>query len=170
MDHREISEMQHRLLSRRAKTLLHHPQGMGNYFTFKAAIDILGLDWEDVAPGGVYNVTGTGYFDMGYMANHIGPPQSALEAFHAASTSEMLRIYPPDCLPELKQLVAEHKFGRSLGPDFDVLGVEGAQGGIGYTYLTFLDEGDEVIVTDPGYFHFVPAAETCGARIVPIEL
>ena len=82
----------------------------------------------------------------------------------------MLRIYPPDCLPELKKLVAEKKFGRSLGPDFDVMGVEGAQGGIGYTYLTFLDEGDEVIVTDPGYFHFVPAAETCGARIVPIEL
>ena len=82
----------------------------------------------------------------------------------------MLRIYPPDCLPELKKLVAENKFGRSLGPDFEVMGVEGAQGGIGYTYLTFLDEGDEVIVTDPGYFHFVPAAETCGARIVPIEL
>jgi aspartate/methionine/tyrosine aminotransferase len=143
---------------------------MGNYFTFKSAIDILGLDWDDVVPGGVYNVTGAGYFDMGYMANHIGPPQSALEAFREASTSEMLRIYPPDCLPELKQFVAEHKFGRSLGPDFDVLGVEGAQGGIGYTYLTLLDGGDEVILTDPGYFHFVPAAETCGARIVPIAL
>ena len=170
MENPGIAEMQDRLLSKRAKTLLHHPQGMGNYFTFKTAIDILGLDWNDVAPGGVYNVTGAGYFDMGYMANHIGPPASALEAFHAASTSEMLRIYPPDCLPELKKLVAEKKFGRSLGPDFDVMGVEGAQGGIGYTYLTFLDEGDEVIVTDPGYFHFVPAAETCGARIVPIEL
>jgi aspartate/methionine/tyrosine aminotransferase len=170
MDSPQIAEMQDRLLSKRAKTLLHHPQGMGNYFTFKTAIDILGLDWNDVAPGGVYNVTGAGYFDMGYMANHIGPPASAVEAFHGASTSEKLRIYPPDCLPELKQLVAEKKFSRSLGPDFDVMGVEGAQGGIGYTYLTFLDEGDEVIVTDPGYFHFVPAAETCGARIVPIEL
>jgi aspartate/methionine/tyrosine aminotransferase len=143
---------------------------MGNYFTFKTAIDILGLDWDDIVPGGVYNVTGAGYYDMGYMSNHIGPPQSALEAFREASTAEKLRVYPPDCLPELKQLVAEHKFGRSLGPDFDVLGVEGAQGGIGYVYLTFLDEGDEVILTDPGYFHFVPAAEVCGARIVPIAL
>jgi aspartate/methionine/tyrosine aminotransferase len=169
-DHRDIAAMQDRLLSRRAKTLLHHPQGMGNYFTFKSAIDILGLNWDDIVPGGVYNVTGAGYFDMGYMANHIGPPASAVEAFHAAATAQNLSIYPPDCLPELKQVVAEHKFGRSLGPDFDVLGVEGAQGGIGYTYLTFLDAGDEVIVTDPGYFHFVPAAETCGARIVPIPL
>lgn len=166
----DIRAMQDRLLSKRARTLLNHPQGMGNYFTFKTAIDILGLDWNDVAPGGVYNVTGAGYFDMGYMANHIGPSVAALEAFRAASTHEKLAIYPPDCMPELKKAVAEKKFGRSLGPDFDVLGVEGAQGGIGYTYLTFLDEGDEVIVTDPGYFHFVPAAEACGAKVVPIAL
>jgi hypothetical protein len=65
MDERAYAAMQDRLLSKRAKTLLHHPQGMGNYFTFKTAIDILGLDWDDVAPGGVYNVTGAGYFDMG---------------------------------------------------------------------------------------------------------
>jgi hypothetical protein len=39
-------------LSKRTQALLSHPQGMGNYFTFKSAIDILGLDWNDVAPGG----------------------------------------------------------------------------------------------------------------------
>jgi aspartate/methionine/tyrosine aminotransferase len=66
--------------------------------------------------------------------------------------------------------VAVKKFGRRLGSDFEVLGVEGAQGGIGYTYLACLDPGDEVIVTDPGYFHFVPAAELCGAKVVPITL
>ena len=158
-------------LSQRTQALLNHPQGMGNYFTFKAAIDILGLDWADVAPGGVYAVTGPGYFDMGYMANHIGPPASALKALQeAAARPEIVAVYPPDCMPELKALVARKKFSRALGPDFEVLGVEGAQGGIGYTYLTFLDPGDEIIVTDPGYFHFVPAAELCGARVVPIAL
>ncbi len=166
----ETAAMQDRLLSTRAKALLHHPQGMGNYFTFKTAIDILGLDWNEVAPGGVYAVTGKGWYDMGYMANHVGPPESAIEAFRNAATHEILEVYPPDCLPELKALVAEKKFSRKLGPDFEVLGVEGAQGGIGYTYLTFLNPGDEVIVTDPGYFHFVPAAEVCGAKVVPIEL
>jgi aspartate/methionine/tyrosine aminotransferase len=158
-------------LSKRTQALLNHPQGMGNYFTFKTAIDILGLDWEAVAPGGVYAATGAGYFDMGYMSNHIGPPESALKALREASERpDIVSVYPPDCMPELKALVAQKKFGRALGPDFEVLGVEGAQGGIGYTYLTFLDPGDEIIVTDPGYFHFVPAAELCGARIVPIAL
>jgi len=168
-NHIALTPLQQRL-SQRAKALLNHPQGMGNYFTFKSAIDILGLSWDAVVPGGVYNITGPGYFDMGYMANHIGPPKSALDAFIGASRHEKLVVYPPDCLPELKHLVADHKFGRKLGADFEVMGVEGAQGGIGYTYLSFLDPGDEVIVTDPGYFHFVPAAEICGAHIVPIEL
>lgn len=163
-------EMQSTFLSNRAKILLHHPQGMGNYFTFKAAVKILGLDIKDVAAGGVYNVTGAGYYDMAYMANHIGPSDAALKAFHDSATHENLAIYPPDCLPELKAMVAKKKFGREIGPDFEVMGVEGAQGGIGYTYLTFLDPGDEVIVTDPGYFHFVPAAESGGCKVVQIPL
>lgn len=158
-------------LSQRVQLLLNHPQGMGNYFTYKTAIDILGLDWNEVSPGGVYGVTGKGYFDMAYMANHIGPSKAALDALQAASArADMVQVYPPDCMPELKEYVAEHKFGRALDADFTVLGVEGAQGGIGYTYLSFLDPGDEIIVTDPGYFHFVPAAELCGATIVPITL
>ena len=165
-----LSPMQKKL-SKRTQALLNHPQGMGNYFTFKSAIDILGLDWNDVAPGGVYAVTGRGYYDMGYMANHVGPPESAMRALiEASARPELVSVYPPDCMPELKKLVAGHKFNRRLGPDFEVLGVEGAQGGIGYTYLSFLDPGDEVIVTDPGYFHFVPAAELCGAKVVPIAM
>ncbi len=170
MDRRGGSAVQDRLLSGRAKTLLHHPRGMGNYVTFKTAVDVLGPDRDDAAPGGVCNVAGAGYFDMGSMANHVGPPPSALEAFRAAATWDFLRVYPPDCPPELKMLVAEHKFGRSLGPGFDVLGVEGAQGGIGYTHLTFPGDGDEATVSDPGSFRFVPAAGACGARVVPSAL
>lgn len=164
------SEMQSLFLSDRAKTLLHHPQGMGNYFTFKSAAKILGLDVKDLAPDGVYNVTADGYFDMGYMANHIGPSKKALAALKEASNHENVAIYPPDCSAELKKLVAKKKFQRELGEDFEVMGVEGAQGGIGYVYLTFLNPGDEVIVSDPGYFHFVPGAESSGAKIVQIPM
>ncbi|MEZ5087056.1 MAG: pyridoxal phosphate-dependent aminotransferase [Tessaracoccus sp.] len=163
-------EMQDRFLSDRAKTLLHHPQGMGNYFTFKAGVKILGLDIEDVAPDGVYNAIGEGYYDMGYMANHIGPPEKAIQVLKDASNKTNVATYPPDCTKEMKAYVAEHKFHRELGPDFEVMGVEGAQGGIGYVYLTFLNPGDEIIVTNPGYFHFVPAAESSGAKVVRIPL
>lgn len=162
-------QLQETFLSDRAKILLHHPQGMGNYFTFKAAVDILGLDWDELMPEGVYNVTGEGYYDMGYMANHIGPSEATIKALKENSNYDTAKVYPPDIMPELKELAAK-KFGRDLGDDFDVLGVEGAQGGIGYTYLTFINPGDEVITTDPAYFHFVPSAALNGAIIKPIKL
>lgn len=170
MNSNKNHEMQESMLSDRSKILLHHPQGMGNYFTFKAAAKILGLNIDDIASDGVYNVTGKGYYDMAYMANHIGPPEKSVEVFKESSTPENLAVYPPDCLPELKHLVATKKFGRELGEDFEVMGVEGAQGGIGYAYLTFLNPGDEVITIDPGYFHFVPAAESSSCKVVKIPL
>ena len=163
-------QLQEKFLAKKAKVLLHHPQGMGNYFTFHAASEILGVDPNSLAIDGAYNVNAEGYYDMGYMSNHIGPPQSAIDAMKKATTRELLSIYPPDISGELRELVAKKKFHRELGPDFDVMGVEGAQGGIGYTYLTFLDPGDEIIVTDPGYFHFAPSAESIGAVIKKIVL
>ena len=74
-----IRPIQQKLLSKRTQALLSHPQGMGNYFTFKSAIDILGLDWNDVAPGGVYAVTGKGRFrlkdfDPGRMTEKVAAP------------------------------------------------------------------------------------------------
>ena len=163
-------KLQDKYLSSGARKLLQHPQGMGNYFTFKSAAKILGLDIEQIAPDGAYNAKGEGYYDLGYMANHIGPPESAIKTLKETSSHDVVSVYPPDCTQELKQLVATQKFSRTLGDDFTVMGVEGAQGGIGYTYLSFLDKGDEVIVTDPGYFHFVPAAEVVGAKVVKIQL
>ncbi|MDO5688747.1 MAG: pyridoxal phosphate-dependent aminotransferase [Tissierellia bacterium] len=163
-------EMQEKYLAKKAKVLLHHPQGMGNYFTFHAAAEILGIDGHALAIDGAYNVNAPGYYDMGYMANLIGPPQSAIDAMIKATNKELLSVYPPDISGELREIVAKKKFHREIGEDFDVMGVEGAQGGIGYAYLTFLDPGDEIIVTDPGYFHFSPSAESIGAVIKTVEL
>jgi len=40
---------------------------------------------------------------MGSMANHIGAPDSALKALREASSDpDIVKVYPPDCMPELK--------------------------------------------------------------------
>ena len=41
---------------------------------------------------------------------------------------------------------------------------------MGYAALACLDPGDEAIVTDPGYFHFVPALRLAGAEPVWVRL
>lgn len=166
-----VSPLMQRGLSNKVKALLYHPQGLGNFFTYRAAIGILGMKWEEVYDEGRYSETNPKkYVDFGYMANHIGPPQSAIDALRENATFENIKPYPPDLITPLRDLAAEVKFHRPRDERFDVLGVEGAQGGIGYTYLTYLEPGDEVIVTDPGYFHFVPGLNLSGATPRIIEL
>jgi aspartate/methionine/tyrosine aminotransferase len=41
---------------------------------------------------------------------------------------------------------------------------------VGYAALACLDPGDEVVVTDPGYFHFVPAMRLAGAEPAWVRL
>lgn len=170
MDGKLVSHRMQRNISQRAKPLFYHPQGMGNYFTYREAIDVLGWEHTDVYKGGRIDLDPAEWSDLGWMCSYIGPPNSAVEEMRRRVTPENLGPYPPDLLSELRDLAATEKFGRERGDDFEVIGVEGAQGGIGYTYLTYLDPGDEVIMPDPVYFHFAPAALMAGATPVQIPL
>ena len=104
------------------------------------------------------------------MANHIGPSPSAVAAMRDAATAERLGPYSPDLDGGLRGLVAERLLGRARDEDFEVIGTEGAQAGVGYSALACLNPGDEVIATDPGYFHFVPAFRLAGATPVFVRL
>jgi len=159
-----------RFIGARAKPLFYHPQGMGNYFTYREAIDILGWDHTEVYKGGRIDLDPADWSDLGWMCSYIGPPASAVEEMRRRCEPENFGPYPPDLLSELRDVAAVTKFGRERDDDFEVIGVEGAQGGIGYTYLTYLDPGDEVIMPDPVYFHFAPAALMAGATPVQIPL
>lgn len=169
-DGKLISLKMQRHISHRAKPLFYHPQGMGNYFTYREAIDVLGWEHTAVYKGGRIDLDPAEWSDLGWMCSYVGPPASAVEEMKRRCVAENLGPYPPDLLSELRDLAAVKKFGRERGDDFEVIGVEGAQGGIGYTYLTYLDPGDEVIMPDPVYFHFAPAALMAGATPVQIPL
>lgn len=168
-DPRTRVTMKHQL-ARGALALLDHPQAIGHHFDYRKAIPILGLDVEQVYPGGRTGLGGD-YTDLSYMVCHYGPPASAVEAMREGLVADNISFYPPDLLLELRNAVAVKKFGRPRVPgEFEVVGTEGAQGAIGYTFLTFLNPGDEVIITDPGYMHFSSCAVAVGAVPVPIEM
>jgi aspartate/methionine/tyrosine aminotransferase len=168
-DGRLVSLPMKRLIANRAKALFTDPQTTGNYFTYREAIQILGLDYADVYRNGRIDLDPGEYADLGWMCNYAGPPESALQAMREAAVTENVGPYPPDLLTELRDLGAR-KFQRERGSDFEVIGVEGAQGGIGYTMLSYVDPGDEVIMTDPAYFHIAPACQVAGGVPVRIPL
>jgi aspartate/methionine/tyrosine aminotransferase len=158
------------LASARARALLEDPQGFGNYMTYRDAYRILGWDPADVYRDGAIALDRGEWADLGWMANHLGPSPRALEAMRAAVDEEHVGPYSPDLDAGLRDLMAEVLLGRSRDDGFDVIGTEGAQAGVGYAALACLDPGDEVIVTDPGYFHFVPALRLAGGDPVWVPL
>ena len=157
-------------LSARAHAVLADPQGFGNYMTYRDAYRILGWDPAEIYRDGRIALDREEWADLGWLANHIGPSPKALEAMRAAVDERTVGPYSPDLSHELRELFAEKLFGRSRDETFEVIGTEGAQAGVGYSALACLDPGDEVIVTDPGYFHFVPALRLAGAEPVWVGL
>lgn len=156
--------------SARARALLDDPQGFGNYMTYRDAYRILGWDPADIYRDGAIALDRTEWADLGWMANHIGPSPAALEAMREAVDEAHVGPYSPDLDEPLRDLMAEELLGRARDDGFDVIGTEGAQAGVGYAALACIDPGDEVIVTDPGYFHFVPALRLAGGEPVWVRL
>jgi aspartate/methionine/tyrosine aminotransferase len=156
--------------SARARALLEDPQGFGNYMTYRDAYRILGWDPAEIYRGGAIALDRSEWADLGWMANHIGPSPRALEAMRAAVDAEHVGPYSPDLDEPLRDLMARELLGRERDEGFDVIGTEGAQAGVGYAALACLDPGDEVVVTDPGYFHFVPALRLAGGVPVWVRL
>lgn len=151
------------LASARARALLEDPQGFGNYMTYRDAYRILGWDPAEVYRDGAIALDRSEWADLGWMANHLGPSPRALEAMREAVDADHVGPYSPDLDEDLRDLMATALLGRPRDDGFEVIGTEGAQAGVGYAALACLDPGDEVIVTDPGYFHFVPALRLAGA-------
>ncbi len=156
--------------SARARALLEDPQGFGNYMTYRDAYRILGWDPAEVYRDGAIALDRSEWADLGWMANHIGPSPRALAAMRAAVDAEHVGPYSPDLDEPLRDLMATVLLGRARDDGFEVIGTEGAQAGVGYAALACLDPGDEVIVTDPGYFHFVPALRLAGGVPVWVRL
>lgn len=168
-DGRQINPLVQRFVANRAKALLYHHQALGNYFTYRHAIPILGIDPRTIFEGGKLELPDR-YTDLGYMWSQAGPPESALSAMRERLTVDAVAPYPPDLIAELREVAANVKFHRPRSSRFDVMGVEGAQGGIGYTFMSYLDPGDEILITDPSYMHFAPGPQIEGAVVTSIPL
>jgi aspartate/methionine/tyrosine aminotransferase len=145
----------------------HH--GMWNYVTYRDAIAVLGMDPRAIYPGGSTRLDPETWADLGWLTCFCGPPLSALRAMRDAVTAQSLSQYTPDLIEPLRDAAAA-QIGGARGEGFEVVGTEGAQAGLALALLASVDPGDEVIVSDPGYFHVPSAVLAAGGVpvVVPI--
>jgi aspartate/methionine/tyrosine aminotransferase len=156
--------------SARAKELFASHQLVGNFFHYRTAIKILGMDYSDVFDGGRLDLDPARWADFGPLNFHAGPPAGVLRVFRRSVTRRDLTYYPPNIVPELKTAAAETLFGRGCGKDFEVMATEGVQAAMAYAVLTFVNPGDEVIITDPGYFFLEPPVLAAGGSVRRVPL
>jgi aspartate/methionine/tyrosine aminotransferase len=145
----------------------HH--GMWNYVTYRDAIALLGLDPAAIYPEGSTRLDPAEWADLGWLTCFCGPPASAVEAMRAAATAESLNQYTPDLIVPLRDAAAS-AFGRGRDIGFEVIGTEGTQAAVALALMATVDPGDEVILSDPGYFHIPSAVLAAGGVPVAVPI
>jgi aspartate/methionine/tyrosine aminotransferase len=145
----------------------HH--AMWNYVTYRDAIALLGLDPGVIYPHGSTRLDPAEWADLGWLTCFCGPPASAVDAMRAAASAESLNQYTPDLIEPLRDAAAS-AFGRARDEGFEVVGTEGTQAAVALALMATVDPGDEVIVSDPGYFHIPSAVLAAGGVPVAVRI
>lgn len=159
-----------KVLSDRVKSVIDSPHGMWNYMTYRDAINMLGIDTGEIYREGRIDLDPRKWADFGWMTCYAGPPRSAVEVMREHTDESNINPYSPDLINPLREACAKPKFGRERGDDFEVIGTEGSQAAISYVLQTIINTGNEVIITDPGYFHFESSILMAGGMPVRIPL
>ena len=158
-----------RLASERLRRLERSHHAMWNYLTYRDAIGLLGLDPAELYPGGTTRLDPKTWADLGWLTCFAGPPATAVNAMRDAVSAEHLNQYSPDLIEPLRDAAAG-VLGRARDDDFEVIGTEGAQAGIALSLMAVAGPADEVILSDPGYFHVPSAVIAAGATPVTVPI
>jgi LL-diaminopimelate aminotransferase len=71
-------------------------------------------------------------------------------------------------IPALRQSIvsfSERTYGTTLDPETMILPLMGSKEGIMHIMMAFVDEGDEVLIPDPGYPTYASVAKIVGAKV-----
>jgi LL-diaminopimelate aminotransferase len=128
------------------------------YYFSKKLAEVRKLDSLDFP---VINL-GIGSPDMSPSANTI----EALITTARKSGSHGYQNYKG--IPALRQSIAsfnERTYGAKLDPETMILPLMGSKEGIMHIMMAFVDEGDEVLIPDPGYPTYASVAKLVGAKV-----
>lgn len=93
--------------------------------------------------------------NMGIGSPDLAPAKNVIEAIQDAMNDDKAHEYQSyQGLPELRQGIANfysEQFGVSLDWNLEILPLMGSKEGIMHISMAFLNEGDEVLIPNPGY-------------------
>ena len=112
--------------------------------------------------------------NMGIGSPDLPPPPATLAALSESLSHPNAHKYQSyQGTPALRQTIAAYyqdAFGVALNPDNEVLPLMGSKEGIMHISMAFLNEGDGVLIPNPGYPTYASVTELVGAKAVPYAL
>ncbi|MDI1257611.1 MAG: aminotransferase class I/II-fold pyridoxal phosphate-dependent enzyme [Flavobacterium sp.] len=112
--------------------------------------------------------------NMGIGSPDLKPSQAVIKAIQNAMHDENAHQYQSyQGLPELRKAMADfyiNQFSVSLNPNFEILPLMGSKEGIMHISLAFLNEGDAVLVPNPGYPTYTSVTNLVGAQPIFYDL
>jgi aspartate/methionine/tyrosine aminotransferase len=118
--------------------------------------------------------SGKPIINLGIGSPDLQPPKKVLSAISASLENPIAHKYQSyQGLPELRDAISkfykEH-YSVNLSPSTEVLPLMGSKEGIMHISLAYLNEGDEVLIPNPGYPTYQSVTKLVGARGVLYEL
>ena len=104
--------------------------------------------------------------NMGIGSPDLSPSEHVIASFQKSVTEAGAHQYQSyQGLPELRQTIASFymdKFGVQADPDGEILPLMGSKEGIMHISMAFLNQGDEVLVPNPGYPTYTSVTKLVG--------
>lgn len=117
---------------------------------------------------------GKDVINLGIGSPDLSPPDDILKALKEGTKDAVSNKYQSyKGIPELRQAFADwysRWFGVKLDYSSDVLPLIGSKEGIMHISMSFLNEGDEVLVPNPGYPAYRMASKLAGATVRYFDL
>lgn len=112
--------------------------------------------------------------NMGIGSPDLAPSPQVLETLRDSITEVGAHQYQSyQGLPQLREAIADfygQKFNVSVNPNSEVLPLMGSKEGIMHISMAFLNEGDEVLLPNPGYPTYASVTNLVGGKIVNYDL
>ena len=120
------------------------------------------------------NQTGEKVINLGIGSPDLPPHPTVIQTLHEYAALPHTHAYQNyKGIPALRQAITgwyKRYYGVSLNPDTNVLPLIGSKEGIVHTCMTYLQDGDEALIPNPGYPTYSSAVRLSGAMGVPYTL
>ncbi|MDO7173043.1 pyridoxal phosphate-dependent aminotransferase [Mariniflexile sp. AS56] len=118
--------------------------------------------------------SGKPIINLGIGSPDMQPPQKVIDALNEGFANPSAHKYQSyQGLPELREAIADFykaHFSVNLSPSTEILPLMGSKEGIMHISMAYLNEGDEVLIPNPGYPTYASVTKLVGANAVFYEL